>query len=729
LDNLSAAAYEHATFAPISIVPPVPTVSVRVVDPLASEGTSDKAELLFERNGNTDSQLTIGVGFTGSATAGTDYTVAGLSSPTSIHFQAGETTKSLEITALADGSSDPTESIIVTIVSNPSAYTVGTPAGTVYIGDSGQTLVAITAADPFANELGGDLGEVVFHRAGKLTETKNVSFSGSGSAIRDYDYTLLSLGTATSVHFGINVPKVSVFLQGIFDTLVENPAETATLQITGSGYSIASPSSATITIHEPPTVSVFAIDSVAAESGIQQGVFKFTRTGSLSSILNVNFALPIPPGTAVRGSDYILDPDSTSFTFNSGEAEKIVRVIPVKDATTEPAELIVLQIAADQYSPYLVSAEGGSSEMTIVDGGSVAVPISYTIQAIGVPSYATSWDSSGYHINNRTTLINGQTVITPRIVGDYRPDPNYYYQRAFRAFNSGIEYTLNPYLGFYSYAYGINDDNIVVGRTTYYNANIPDHPCKWSANGIQTLLGRLPGNGANDTAVAINNSGVIVGSCRISTTSTNMHAVRWAAGSTAADDMNAILGGPVSTSFAYGINDAGRVVGKSEINGSGSAYHAFMTAANQDISPSSDLGTMNGGAGNSEATAINSFNEVVGASDTSSGETLAFLKAPATGANSGFIKLGALPGGNRSLALGINNSGHVVGTSRTTLTGSNRAFVYFSGQGMINLNSLPLINGAGWTLTSAEEINNSGYIVGRGTRNGFPTTFVLSPNF
>jgi probable HAF family extracellular repeat protein len=112
---------------------------------------------------------------------------------------------------------------------------------------------------------------------------------------------------------------------------------------------------------------------------------------------------------------------------------------------------------------------------------------------------------------------------------------------------------------------------------------------------------------------------------------------------------------------------------------------------------SDDLGTANSGSGNSEATSINDFGEIVGASDIVGGSQYhAMFKEVNTLPNEGFADLGVLTGGNRSIALGINNKGTIVGRSRTTTTGNERAFVLFNdGVGMRNLYNM-IANKGGW---------------------------------
>jgi probable HAF family extracellular repeat protein len=83
-------------------------------------------------------------------------------------------------------------------------------------------------------------------------------------------------------------------------------------------------------------------------------------------------------------------------------------------------------------------------------------------------------------------------------------------------------------------------------------------------------------------------------------------------------------------------------------------------------------------------------------------------------------------GGPQGAALAINNSNVIVGWS-TTSTQAHHAFRYSGGQ-MIDLNSTVILNGAGWLLTEASAINDSGAIAGHGTNPaGQDEIFVLTP--
>jgi probable HAF family extracellular repeat protein len=93
---------------------------------------------------------------------------------------------------------------------------------------------------------------------------------------------------------------------------------------------------------------------------------------------------------------------------------------------------------------------------------------------------------------------------------------------------------------------------------------------------------------------------------------------------------------------------------------------------------------------------------------------------------SGMKNLDAMGGAN-SHGFGINAGGRVVGSVQTTFAGFH-AFLYNSVTGrMIDLDSL-IDPAAGWTLTCARAINDSGQVAGHGTApDGTVRAFLLTP--
>jgi probable HAF family extracellular repeat protein len=132
-----------------------------------------------------------------------------------------------------------------------------------------------------------------------------------------------------------------------------------------------------------------------------------------------------------------------------------------------------------------------------------------------------------------------------------------------------------------------------------------------------------------------------------------------------------------------------------------------------------DLGTL--GGSRSVALGINGVGQVVGWSDAAGDRQIrAFLWG-----DGGMRDLGTL-GGSRSFALGINEAGAVVGASATAGVEKPHAFLYTDRTGLVDLNSR-IDSRAGWELLEATAINTSGQIVGIGCYRGERRAFRLSP--
>ncbi|MCP4176049.1 MAG: hypothetical protein GY758_35350, partial [Fuerstiella sp.] len=86
-----------------------------------------------------------------------------------------------------------------------------------------------------------------------------------------------------------------------------------------------------------PRVTVAVADTEASENGNNSGSFVMTRTGSLSSSLNISVAFG---GSAENGIDY--SSLNTTVTFTPGIREIVLTVDPFADSDVEPAETVQL---------------------------------------------------------------------------------------------------------------------------------------------------------------------------------------------------------------------------------------------------------------------------------------------------------------------------------------------------------------------------------------------------
>jgi probable HAF family extracellular repeat protein len=308
-----------------------------------------------------------------------------------------------------------------------------------------------------------------------------------------------------------------------------------------------------------------------------------------------------------------------------------------------------------------------------------------------------------------------------------------------------------------SEASGLNNLGQVVGWST--TASGETHGFLY-ANNTMTDLGTLVG-GTYSFATAINDRSQVVGYGGINGYGPGFREIRnsflWARGS-----IRALSGFYCVCSFnerypvtaAHGINAAGQIVGKAKTLRS--ASHAYLwqddLVTDLDEGPSSssasiafginglgqvvgvrdgraflwqngemrDLGALPGGQ-TSLARAINVRGQVVGEADVFGGlDSHAFLWQGGT-----MQDLGTLPGDHSSRARAINAAGQVVGESVGADGASSRAFLWQDGL-MRDLNLL-IPPGARWVLTKAAAINDAGQIAGTGLHDGAVRAFLLTP--
>jgi len=292
----------------------------------------------------------------------------------------------------------------------------------------------------------------------------------------------------------------------------------------------------------------------------------------------------------------------------------------------------------------------------------------------------------------------------------------------------------------------VNSSGQIAGYA--YTTN-DSHAFLWSG-GNMTDLGTLPG-GHSSVAYGINNSGQVVGSCNDSNdteqailytggTMTELgtngscangindsgqvvgwrgsYVIGWNGGGVG--DLGSLFGGgyEVISSSAAGINNNGQIVGTA------SGYDADEESQRGPVAFLYSGGTVvNLGSlysGPSYGVAINNKGQVVG--NAAAKYTNYSWLYDAFFWNSNLMTdLGTLGTNNSSSANAINNNGQVVGKS------GGHAFIWSAGR-MTDLNSL-IPNNSGWTLQSANGINDGGEIVGVGINpSGLTHAYLLFPN-
>ncbi len=177
-----------------------------------------------------------------------------------------------------------------------------------------------------------------FTRDGSLTNPLTVNYTIGGTATNGTDYGNIG----TSVTFTANSSTATVTVNPTADTVLESD-ETVDITLgSGTGYTIGTTTAVTGTIlnDDLPSITLAVNPLSVNEDGTTNLIYTFTRDGSLTNPLTVNYTIG---GTATKGTDYANI--GTSVTFAQNSAIATVTVDPKADATVESNETVALTLA------------------------------------------------------------------------------------------------------------------------------------------------------------------------------------------------------------------------------------------------------------------------------------------------------------------------------------------------------------------------------------------------
>jgi Ca2+-binding RTX toxin-like protein len=360
------------------------TVSVAVSPGAVDEDGATNLVYTFTRS-DSSGPLTVNFSIGGTATFNTDYTQTGAATftpPTgTVTFADGNLTATVTVDPSADITVEPDETVILTVTAG-TGYTVGAPAsasGTITNDDTDVTV----AVSPLSTAEDGATNLVyTFTRTGVTTGALSVNFLVNGTATFNTDYTQTGATTFApsngTVDFAAGSSTATVTIDPTADNSVE-PDETVTLTVTnGTGYNIGVPSAATGTItNDDSSVTVAVAPSSVDEDGATNLVYTFTRTGSTTGALTVNFSVG---GTADSSTDYTqtgaatFTPPTGTVTFAAGSSTATVTIDPSADITTEPDETVILTVTAG--TGYEVGVPDSATGTINNDDNSVSVAVS-----------------------------------------------------------------------------------------------------------------------------------------------------------------------------------------------------------------------------------------------------------------------------------------------------------------------------------------------------------------
>jgi probable HAF family extracellular repeat protein len=375
------------------------------------------------------------------------------------------------------------------------------------------------------------------------------------------------------------------------------------------------------------------------------------------------------------------------------------------------------------YTPSAGGFKGGGG---IVNEAGIAVGSTSKYDSLGtwLGDRSFRWDASSAtptELGNLGANLSGYTTVTVSdinnagtVVGEaqkFAASGATLGWRAVRWNASGTAAFELQNLGGDSAALAINNAGTAVG----YSAG---RAVRWNASGGLTELGNL---GSASRAWAINEAGTAVGRAQKleSASVVNDRAVRWNASGTAATELGNLgtINGLGQTE-ARDINDAGTTVGWAHRwvqftpNGAWAGYpHAVRW--NASGTAAIELGNLASNDIESAADAINNAGTAIGYigqyDSANQRETLHAVRWDASGTATELGNLGAGAGD----AVDINNAGIAVGGVYSSSLGQRRAVYWGLDAVAVDLNTL-IDPATGWTLTDAQHISDTGWIVGRG---------------
>ena len=238
----------------------------------------------------------------------------------------------------------------------------------------------------------------------------------------------------------------------------------------------------------------------------------------------------------------------------------------------------------------------------------------------------------------------------------------------------------------------INSAGQVVGYS-YTAGNAGPRATLWSGNTAIALGTTGPYTYAPSVATAINNLGQIAGYTAYAGDSAMGQGMVWnGATVTALSSLNGVI------SAANGINSAGKVVGSVTIIGYTAVFNTAVTWSGFDATPLD-------GSGSSVAYGINSTGQVTGQIGAAGINGAPISSSVATVWSGNNLTILNTLGGRYSAGLAINDAGQVAGYSTENNTGNLRAVVWNG----INATELDTLGGVG---SQANAINNAGQVVG-----------------
>ncbi len=308
---------------------------------------------------------------------------------TTLVFQPGEFTKTVQIPILEDSITEPSETFRVTL-SNPGVGTlIGSPSTSIVtILDNDLTnIIQFSPTDYSVAENGGTVTlTVIADRANDPNDTITVHYKTvANTATSGVDYANIAAGTLV---FDPGETQKTITATIINDGLIEGVENFfVTLTDATSETDSGDPSSTMIGINGSSTVTILDDDSTQATIGFSMSSFDVdegagfanltvTRSGGLGVQATVNYSTS--DGTAIAGVNYVNT--TGSVTFNVGEVSEVIQIPIIDDPTTDPTLFFTVTLSSADGTGFVGGI--GQATVNIIDNDATTFrfnPSSYAV--------------------------------------------------------------------------------------------------------------------------------------------------------------------------------------------------------------------------------------------------------------------------------------------------------------------------------------------------------------
>jgi large repetitive protein len=220
--------------------------------------------------------------------------------------------------------------------------------------------VSIAVSPASLNEDGAGNATVTVTRSLNLSSATLVNITTSGTATSGTDYS----GAVSTISIPAGATTATFTIDPTVDSAIEGD-ETAIFTVAaGTGYTVGSPASATLTINNDDfaTATIALSPSSVFENGTDNLVYTVTLSQAAASPISVNFTLG---GSATNGTDYTAV--TSPLVIAAGSTSGTITINPTGDTANESDESVTVTLAAG--AGYTVGAPNSASGTILNDDG------------------------------------------------------------------------------------------------------------------------------------------------------------------------------------------------------------------------------------------------------------------------------------------------------------------------------------------------------------------------